>query len=96
MSKTAKSLNLRVIRQSPLPTQYYKGLTEQRFNYEVVGTCDALMAFLSAIEQTGFWADVSYISVGSTATGTGSHTGAADAEACSPAPTVTDEEVRQP
>lgn len=60
--------HLRVIHDRPLPSRSYPGLLEQRYAYEVAGSTLDLVRFLKAIEDTDFWADVSYLTV---AQGTG-------------------------
>lgn len=63
LSKLASSHQLRVVRQRPLASQEYPGLLEQRYAYEVAGTTADLVRFLKAIEETDFWADVSYLTI---------------------------------
>jgi len=52
---------LRVVKHNPLAALEYPGLLEQRYAYEVVGSFPDLLRFLRAIEQTDYWADVSYL-----------------------------------
>jgi Tfp pilus assembly protein PilO len=54
---------LRVVKHHPLSTREYPDLLEQRYAYEVIGRLPDLVAFLRSIENTGFWADVSYLKV---------------------------------
>ena len=63
LSNLASSHQLRVVRQRPLASQEYPGLLEQRYAYEVAGTTANLVRFLKAIEETDFWADVSYLTI---------------------------------
>jgi len=63
LSTMASQHRLRVVRHSPLAPKEYPGLLEQRYAYEVVGSFLDLMGFLHAIEQTDYWADVSYLKV---------------------------------
>lgn len=63
LSRLASRHRLRVLRHNPLPPRRYPGLREQRFAYEVTGSLSDLLRFLKSIEETGFWADVSYLKV---------------------------------
>ncbi len=63
LSKLSDHHNLRVVRQEPLSRQTYPGLYEARYAYDVVGVYPDILAFLKSIEETGFWADVSYLKV---------------------------------
>ena len=54
---------LLVVRHQPLSSRSYPGLLERRYVYEVAGGFSQLMQFLKAIEQSGFWADVSYFRI---------------------------------
>lgn len=63
LSRLASRHRLRVLRNNPLPPRRYPGLHEQRFAYEVTGSLSDLLRFLKSIEETGFWADVSYLKV---------------------------------
>ncbi len=63
LSRLASRHRLRVLRHNPLPPRRYPGLHEQRFAYEVTGSLSDLLRFLKSIEETGFWADVSYLKV---------------------------------
>jgi len=63
LSLLASRHQLRVLRHNPLPPRRYPGLLEQRFVYEVAGSLSDLLLFLKSIEETDFWADVSYLKV---------------------------------
>ena len=63
LSSIASDHGLRVVRQNPLPSRRYPGLLEQRYAYEVSGSFPALTRFLKSIEDTDFWADVSYLKI---------------------------------
>lgn len=63
LSKIASKHRLRVIRHNPLTPRRYPGLLERRYAYEVTGSMPDLVRFLKAIEETDFWADVSYLKV---------------------------------
>jgi hypothetical protein len=65
LSELASRHQLRVVRQNPLSPREYPGLLEQRFVYEMTGSFQDLVRFLHAIENTDFWADVSYLELGS-------------------------------
>ena len=63
LSAMAARNRLQIIRNNPLPSRQYPGLLERRYEYEVTGaTCD-LVRFLKSIEESEFWADVSYLKV---------------------------------
>ncbi len=63
LSALCSKHHLRVIHDNPLPSRSYPGLLEQRYAYEVAGSTLDLVRFLKAIEDTDFWADVSYLKV---------------------------------
>ena len=57
----AARFQLRVIRQNPVAPRTYPGLLEQRYAYEMHGATRDFVAFFAAVEQTNFWADISYL-----------------------------------
>ena len=57
----AAHFQLRVIRQNPVALRMYPGLLEQRYAYELHGGTKDFVAFFAAVEQTSFWADISYL-----------------------------------
>ncbi|MCH9003020.1 MAG: hypothetical protein IIC02_10640 [Planctomycetes bacterium] len=57
----AARFGLRVIRQNPVAPRTYPGLLEQRYAYELHGATRDFVAFFAAVEQTNFWADISYL-----------------------------------
>jgi hypothetical protein len=61
LSAMALEHNVRVVRYNPLATRQYTGLLERRYAYEVTGSLPDLVRFLQAIEDTEYWADVSYM-----------------------------------
>lgn len=61
LSQLSSDHQLRVIKHQPLAPMEYNGLREQRYSYEVSGPFPKLVAFLKSIENTDFWADVSYL-----------------------------------
>lgn len=61
LSVDAERHELHVIRHEPLASRRYPGLLEQRFAFEVSGSAPNLVRFLHSIEQTEFWADISYL-----------------------------------
>jgi len=64
LSKLSSDHQLFVMKHQPLALREYRGLREQRYSYEVSGSFPQLVAFLKAIENTDFWADVSYLRIG--------------------------------
>lgn len=60
----AARFDLRVIRQNPVALRTYPGLLEQRYAYELRGATRDFVAFFAAVEQTNFWADISYLRFG--------------------------------
>ncbi len=63
LSTIASQNRLRVIRHNPLTPRRYPGLLEQRYAYELTGSMPDLLRFLKWIEDSDFWADVSYLTV---------------------------------
>ena len=63
VSRIAAGHSLRVIRHKPVLPRRYPGLFEQRFEYELSGSLPDLVRFLSAVEETDFWADIGYLEV---------------------------------
>ena len=55
--------HLRVLRQNPLASRQYPGLLEQRYAYVLAGSMPDLTRFLWAVEETDFWADISYFKI---------------------------------
>ena len=63
LSTTARRRNLRVLRHLPLSSRSYAGLLEQRYTFDVSGPTPNLLAFFTDIEQSEYWADVSYLRI---------------------------------
>jgi hypothetical protein len=63
LSRLAEKHHLRVVRQNPLPSRSYPGLFERRYAYEVSGAMPDLTRFFRAIEDTDYWADVSFFKI---------------------------------
>ena len=63
LSRIAAQHQLRVIRHNPLTPRRYPGLLEHRYAYELTGSTPDLLRFLKWIEDSDFWADVSYLTV---------------------------------
>lgn len=63
LSRLADQRRLRVVRHNPLSARTYPGLLEQRYAYEVHGSMPDMARFFKDIEDTGFWADVSYLRI---------------------------------
>ncbi len=61
LSASATERGLRVLRHNPLSARTYPGLLEQRYVFEVAGSTQSVIRFLEMIEQSDFWADVSYL-----------------------------------
>lgn len=61
LSASATERGLRVLRHNPLSTRTYSGLLEQRYVFEVAGSTQSVIRFLETIEQSDYWADVSYL-----------------------------------
>ncbi len=61
LSASATDRGLRVLRHNPLSARTYPGLLEQRYVFEVAGSTQSIIRFLETIEQSDFWADVSYL-----------------------------------
>ena len=61
LSAPATDRGLRVLRHNPLSARTYPGLLEQRYVFEVAGSTQSIIRFLETIEQSDFWADVSYL-----------------------------------
>jgi len=59
----ASENQIRVVEQHPLSPVSYPGLLEQRCAYGVSGRATNLIAFLYAVEQAPYWADISYLSI---------------------------------
>ena len=62
-ARLAARHGLQVRSQTPLHSRAYPGLLEQRYVCEVVGPVSGIVRFLRAIEDTDFWADVSYLKI---------------------------------
>lgn len=71
----AARFQLRVIRQNPVALRMYPGLLEQRYAYELRGGTNDFVAFFAAVEQTSFWADISYLRFHDGGTSLGDSTG---------------------
>ena len=65
LSNFAAKYNLRVVSHNPLTSRRYPGLLEQRYAYDVSGSLSDLIRFLKSIEESDFWADVSYLTLNS-------------------------------
>jgi hypothetical protein len=63
LSRLAADCHLQVRGQSPLSPRTYPGLLEQRYSFEVAGTWPNVARFLKHVEQTEYWADVSYFKI---------------------------------
>ncbi len=63
LSAFASIHSLRVVRHNPLTPRSYPGMLEQRYAYDVTGSLPDFVRFLRSIEETAFWADVSYLKV---------------------------------
>lgn len=63
LSTLATEHSLRIVRHNPLSPRAYPGMLEQRYAYDVTGSMPDLMRFLRSIEETAFWADVSYLKI---------------------------------
>ncbi len=63
LAVAAARSGLHVLSQTPAETRIYPGLTEQCFTYEITGTLHNILSFLQAVEQTSYWADVSYLKI---------------------------------
>ncbi|MFQ5591846.1 MAG: hypothetical protein ACE5HE_11835 [Phycisphaerae bacterium] len=63
LSAIATEHSLRVRSHLPLSPRRYPGLLELRYVYELSGTIPNITRFLRAVEQTDFWADVSYLNI---------------------------------
>jgi hypothetical protein len=63
LSAMATQHQLRILRHQPLSPRRYPGLLEQRFAYDVTGTVNDLIRFLKAIEDSSYWADISYLKI---------------------------------
>lgn len=61
LSVAATHRGLRVLRHNPLSARTYPGLLEQRYVFEVAGSTQSIIRFLKTIEQSNYWADVSYL-----------------------------------
>ena len=58
-----KQHRLKVLSHHPVAHRQYPGLLEQRYTYELSGSTHDLIRFLSEVERTSYWADVSYLKV---------------------------------
>lgn len=63
LAAAAARSGLHVLSQTPAETRIYPGLTEQCFTYEITGTLQSILSFLQSVEQSSFWADVSYLKI---------------------------------
>ncbi len=63
IDKLALSFDVEVTRLLPIASVEYAGLTEQRYRLEAGGTTLNLLAFLRAIEDADFWADIGYLKI---------------------------------
>ena len=65
LSELAGRHHLRMLRNNPVDPRQYPGLLEQRYTCAVTGTMPDFVRFFRAIEDTGFWADISYFQISS-------------------------------
>ncbi len=63
LSVMAAQHRLRITRHLPLSSRHYPGLLEQRFTYDVTGAMSDLIRFFKAIEDSLYWADISYLKI---------------------------------
>lgn len=63
LSSLAQRSGLSVMRHQPMLARSYPGLLERRYAYEVAGTFSSLMQFFRGIEESRYWADVSYLRI---------------------------------
>lgn len=63
ISRLAEQNHIRVVQHHPLNPVAYPALLEQRCSYSVSGRASDLVAFLHAVEQAPYWADISYLSI---------------------------------
>ncbi len=61
LSQVANDNDVEIVQQSPLASQEYPGLLEQRSQLQVVASLPNLILFLRRIEQLDYWGDVSYL-----------------------------------
>lgn len=70
----ARTHDVDVTRLLPIASVTYEGLKEHRYSLEAAGETANLMAFLRAIEQAEFWADVGYLKISAVPTKRGEPT----------------------
>lgn len=63
LARLAGQFQIEVRAQSPLAPRTYPGLVEHRFSFDVAGSLFDLARFLSAIERSEYWADVSFLKI---------------------------------
>jgi len=63
LSELASQHGLKVLGQHPVSPRRYPGLLEQRYGYDLNGSFPDIARFLRAVEETDFWADISYLKV---------------------------------
>lgn len=63
LSVLAARHNVRVVSQTPIESRNYAGLLEQCFAYEVAGSMPDLVRLFRDVEETEFWADISYLKI---------------------------------
>jgi len=63
VSELATEHHLRLISNRPAAPRKYAGLFEERIECELGGRLPDMVRFLSAIEETDYWADIGYLKV---------------------------------
>jgi hypothetical protein len=63
LSMLAARHELRVRSHYPLSPRQYPGLLELRYAYELSGTLPDIVRFFRDVEQTEFWADISFVKI---------------------------------
>jgi hypothetical protein len=63
LARMAEASNVRVLLEKPLASRKYPGLLEERFAYTITGPGTSIIDFLDAVENSGFWADISYLRI---------------------------------
>lgn len=63
IGEAAAARELTVVAQKPLSARTYPGVREERYAYDVVGASGGIAGLLGDIERSGWWCDVSFLSV---------------------------------
>lgn len=63
LSVLAGQHRLRVRSHHPVSPRRYPGLLELRYAYELSGTMPDIIRFFRAVEETEFWADISFVKI---------------------------------